>query len=144
MADLLNIRKALETPLFQMAQQQGIAVEWPNFAFDTNQLNPTTQKPITEYVRFGFFPDKDDPQTLGPTPQYQNLGFIKCDVFVQSGAGGDRADAIRSLIKAAYPYASNLTREGVNILLLESASAAGVVYQNWYYLPLNINWAVWS
>jgi len=143
---LSDIRKALESPLYgaMAAASPVILVQWENQSIITDKPNPTTGLPITEYIRFSFHPTLTDAATLGQTPRIQKDGFIKTDIFIQSGAGTDRADAIFELIKAAYPVTSDFTRNGSQVQIGAIADNPGVAFGSWYYKPVSIPWTVWN
>lgn len=144
--DNKSLRKALEVPLFDAmaAANPIVLVDWENQGFDTNQLHPVTHVPITEYVRCRHYPNPAQAMTLGATPRIQVGGFSKTDVFVQSGAGRDRADAIAALIEAAYPITTTLLRNGIQVQIGVVTVSAGLPWSNWWYTPINISWTVWS
>ena len=140
-----DIRKAIEIQLaaHMAAQTPQVLVAYPNVPFDTNQNHPQTGKPITEFIRCSFHPLLNSVKTLGPTPRIQRTGVTKADTFTQQGDGPDRCDDLVQMVRDAFPYATVLQRNGIQVQLDTVDPGTPVQWQNWWYCPVSINWWVW-
>lgn len=151
-----EIRKALQTALFgaKAAMRAIVPTEWlygepyddgefpiwwPNEAFydgEGESLPPF-------YVRFSLHPAPDRVRTIGPTPRVWKRGYAMVTCYVPLGVGEDVADNLANAVAAAYPYATEVVRDGFEVHLAQATRQGAFAALGRWSTPVHIDYDCW-
>ncbi len=124
-----RIEAALNTQL--IANANSVAIAYQNDGYEPVDGTP--------YMRPTLLPATPDPWEIGAATNY-HTGVYQVDLIYPSGKGNKTANAQADVIIAAFNQGTTLTYSSVDIEIKSSGRGAGRNDDNWYYVPVNIEY----
>ena len=124
-----RIEAALNTQL--IASAGGVAI-----AYQNDKYTPVEGTP---YMRPTLLPASPSPHDIGAVTNY-HTGVYQVDLIYPSGKGNQAVNAQADVIIAAFNQSTTLTYSSIDIYIQSSGRGAGRNDDNWYYVPINIEY----
>lgn len=132
-----KIRKALEGPVFDLAQSLSITVQLNKQSIDSSPL----PQYLTTHTIFG----RDDSNEVGRDRRIQRPGRFRIGIFTQPSDGEDKNDEIASQVRGVYDELDDdLVHDGIRVSILSVDDGECVPIGSHLYAPVYVNFMVWE
>lgn len=135
-ANKIDIRKALEAPIQDLAATLNIPAVMGGLNFDTTTA--------AEFLRTSIVYGKDLRPEIGVDSRLQRSGTFTVDVFTPLANGDDYNDERCALVRNAYPYGQDLERNGIRVNILGIDDGQCIDFRSWKFAPVDVRFIIWE
>lgn len=135
-AEKIDIRRALEVPIQDLAASLNIKAVIGGLNFDTLQ--------DSEFLRTSISYGKDYHPEIGVDSRVERSGSFTIDVFTPLANGDDYNDQRCTLVRNAYPYGVDLERNGIRVNILGIDDGQCIDFRSWKFAPVVVRFIIWE